>query len=453
MASSSPLPVPGAQGSAEQDDSPPASPYVTSTSPPCVPHLPPSSPQDPPSTSILLNPLPPKSPSSPASDKGSFFGAPFRRVVSGSAAPPLRAAATDANALAGPAPRSPTSPRSPPLPTSPSQKRRPSIVVEVVHSPPPAHFFADMRGDDEEVSSLSSFSTSPPRIPHGLRSRSVSPAASPSSPHFHHHSPPLHDPSASGSSLLSGSSEEKANGSIKFAPLPPGRRAHRSNSLSIGVASRAKMIQAQGGTPDARGARYAGPLQWYEGGDLPPEVYTWRDAHAGLKKLFGKMKSSPSSSSLNSNATTTTTMTDERGRPRSNSIVSNTSDSGGSEAEARRMEREAKGKGVIEHIEEAEEEEDDQPGHYEDVPATVDDGYEDDGEEEEGEGTEGTGTEDDDEPKTPPDQAGGVLSEQVGVDDDLEVERRRARKGKGKAVVHSEHAAPPSSGRGGKVAI
>ncbi|GAA5829511.1 hypothetical protein JCM11251_000184 [Rhodosporidiobolus azoricus] len=405
------------------DSSRPPSPHVYSTVPPCIPQLPPASPPPPPETSILLNPLPPKSPEQ-EKGKGRFFGAPFRRVVSGSAA--QGKVSTDAHAVAGPAPRSP--PAAPSSPPTVAQKRRTSIVVEVVHSPPPAHFFNELR-DDGDVSSLSSFSTSPPRIPHGVRSRSTSPA----SPQPFPPTAPT-NPSDSGTSLSSGSSGEKSNGgNVTFAPLPPGRRAHRSNSLSIGVASRAKMIQAQGGTPDTRGARYAGPLQWYEGGDMPSDVYTWKDASNGLKKLFGKMKSSPSSSSLDSNSTTTTTAAEERGRGRSNSMISTTSSSGGSEAEARRMEREAKGKGMIEHIEEAEEEEDEQ-GHFEDVPATVDD------EEVDEAGTEGTGTEEEEEPKTPPDglgQKGGALGLQLDADGDLDVERRRAIKGKGKAVQHA----------------
>jgi hypothetical protein len=48
--------------------------------------------------------------------------------------------------------------------------------------------------------------------------------------------------------------------------LPPGKsfgRANgRSNSISLGVASRAKMINAQGGTPNVQQARYAGKFSF-----------------------------------------------------------------------------------------------------------------------------------------------------------------------------------------------
>ncbi|GAA5877529.1 hypothetical protein JCM8547_000180 [Rhodosporidiobolus lusitaniae] len=404
-----PVQIPLAKG--DEDDSPPTSPYLTSTSPPCIPHLPPSSPCAP-SSSILLNPLPSTSPSTSPSahspSSSSLFGAPFRRV----------SLSSSSSAQAGP-----STFNAPP-------RRRPSVVtVEVVHSPPPAHFYADLATDtdtDNEGRPSSptgggrGYSQSPPRAsmvpPHEFRSRSTSPAAtthqlSPSSPS---------NPSASGSSLHSSSSGGSGSGSagggsVKFAPLPQGRRAYRSNSLTIGVASRARMIQAQGGTPDARGARYAGPLAWHEGGPLPEDVYTYKDASRALGKLFKKVKLGGSSSG-------------SRGRPRSastTSVLSATSDSGGSEAEARRMEVEAKStKGAIEHIEEADEEleedggveADEEEGGEEAFPATIDDSEEEEEEEEEME------------PKTPPERSGALSREE-------EAERRRVAKGKGKAVV------------------
>lgn len=53
--------------------------------------------------------------------------------------------------------------------------------------------------------------------------------------------------------------EEHSGKSLKFAPLPPGRSLYRSNSITIGVAARAQMIQSQGGGSSAKTApRYAG---------------------------------------------------------------------------------------------------------------------------------------------------------------------------------------------------
>ncbi|GAA6026862.1 hypothetical protein JCM8097_005915 [Rhodosporidiobolus ruineniae] len=439
---SSPIAIPSAQ---QEDD---ASSVTEYTSPPTRCHLPPS-PSAAPSSSILLNPLPPKQPSpssrSPTSLAGLLGGAPFRRVVFGGGTPTSAhpAFASSSSSSSSPPSTSATSPSNAnavpgPVPSSPpaSSRRRPSIVVEVVHSPPPAHFFADDNGLDSpsDAGSLfdgstgsgigrGSYSRSPPRASRafsGMRSRSVSPAGTPlasspvRSPSTLTNPAQLSpDPSASGLSVASSSGASSgsggatsASGSVKFAPLPPGRRAHRSNSLSIGVASRAKMIQAQGGTPDVRGARYAGPLQWYEGGPLPEDVYTYKDLGRGLSKLFKRVSTSTS-----------------RGRARSASTASATSVSSatsasGSEKEARRMEEEAKGKGSIEHIEEAEEDEEEE-GHFEEVPATVDDDEDEEGE---------TGPS---EPDTPPDRE-GELGRQVR-DDDEELEAlRRARKGKGK---------------------
>ncbi|GAA5970093.1 hypothetical protein JCM11641_000264 [Rhodosporidiobolus odoratus] len=359
-----------------------------------------SSSDQPVSGSILLNPLQP-APRSASPSSPSLWGAPFRRAISAST-----------SAAAGPS----------------TSKRRPSMVaveVEVVQSLPPSHFFQNDDSDDEDDSSLERrgrlYSSSPLRARYGgdPRSRSVSPIGTPAS-----RSPERASTAGSseGSSSASstGTSEGKhassvGGGSVKFAPLPVGRRPHRSNSLSIGVASRAKMIQAQGGMPDVRGARHAGPLQWYEGGPVPDDVYTWRDAQKGICKLFN------------------------RARGRSGSIASTASSSSGSSAgtapiklaarrmssgeeEAKHMEREAKAKGIIEHIEEADEEEEEEEELAEEeggMPATVDD--------EEGEEGETAS-----EPRTPPQYSS-----------DLEAERRRAAKGKGKVVVREESGGQP----------
>ncbi|CDR47922.1 hypothetical protein NBRC10512_004400 [Rhodotorula toruloides] len=405
-------------------------PLVSSTSPPSIPHLPPSPRTARPGSSILLNPLAPRSPPAPSTS-------------------------TLARALPG--------------------KRRPSVVVQVVHSPPPPGYFS---------SSNDPYSSSPPRtdVPyqhHGLRSRSVSPDHTPQladSPE-RQPQPALDIPTSSlspsssskldlarspgSSSILTSSSRDSAYSaggtSVKFAPLPPGRRAHRSNSLSIGVASRAKMISAQGGTPNMRGAKYAGPLQWYEGGPLPEDVYSWRDAQKGITKLFKRVKPGSSSKASTSSASSTGSAsplssptgsfqplpgTDQRGRSMSTSS-SGTGISSSSDAdEAKRMEREAKGKSrEIEHIEEALEEDVEDAEvepEREDVPATVPD---EEDEEEDERGEDGGGLSEDEgttaseltAPRTPPEGLNVV------IDEDLDVERRRVLKGKGKAVDDGEH--------------
>lgn len=279
-------------------------------------------------------------------------------------------------------------------------------------------------------------------------------------------------------SSSSSSGREAASG-VKFAPLPAGRKTFRSNSLSIGVASRANLIQGSGGAPNLRGARHAGtsslllqfsvslpktdhlhtgPLQWYEqGGETPDGVYDYKDAINGIKKLFSKGKSkvassstSPSTASAPSATSTSppTTSTSPpsasndpsfltasigRGRPRSASVVSissNTSSTGAScvsnsELEARRMEQDGKTtKGSIEHIEEAIDEEEEEE---EVVPATMDD-------------MEGEEEVDGNEPQTPP-TAGGVME----GDADLAAERRRARKGKAVVRTPREEDGPKSS--------
>ncbi|GAA5859007.1 hypothetical protein JCM1840_003709 [Sporobolomyces johnsonii] len=337
-----------------------SAPYLSSTSPPSIPHQPPPHPAaQPAAPSILLNPLPSTS-SQPKSLKNA--------------------------------------------------KRRPSIVVEVCHSPPPAHFFNQTDG-----APLSS----PPRPGlSGLRSRSISPAGTPrpdSPAGDAQGSDPARDGSESsgcsrGTSPGSSSAGGGSGQSIRFAPLPPGRRAQRSNSLSLGVASRAKMINAQGGAPNVRGARYAGPLQWYEGGELPADVYTWRDAQKGLSKIWKRVISTSSDRGGG-------------GRDRSESNVSTSSSvtSGGSEEEARRMEREAKGKGSIEHIEEALHEDSEE----EDEGATVSVARDDEDEDTASEVTA---------PRTPPEGHNGLGL--VGLDDEeLARDRRRIAKGKGKQVA------------------
>ncbi|KAK4058695.1 Golgi apparatus membrane protein tvp23 [Microbotryomycetes sp. JL221] len=129
---------------------------------------------------------------------------------------------------------------------------------------------------------------------------------------------------------------------VKFAPLPPGRRQYRSNSLSLGVAARAKMISAQGAPGDPRQARYAGPQQWYQGGTLPEEVYTIQDVQRGLKNIWSKVKSK------------------RRASTSSTTSSNSTSETSSNQQESKEMESRAKGKSKeIEHIEEVDEHDDD----------------------------------------------------------------------------------------------
>lgn len=119
-----------------------------------------------------------------------------------------------------------------PLPT----RRRPSVIVGTVETytpAPPAHWVAENP----------SYPSSPPDGTVELRSRSSSAEG--------------HSRSASPVQEIA---EADRRGSLKFAPLPPGRRMYRSNSLSIGIAARAKMLQSQGGGTPVSQPRYAGPL-------------------------------------------------------------------------------------------------------------------------------------------------------------------------------------------------
>lgn len=229
---------------------------VTSTSPPCVPKMPPSPRTARPAPSILRNPLSPEE---------------QQRKAHHHSPPSIL------KALPG--------------------RRRASVVVEVVHSPPPPDFDGlDHNGDSsgiDDANSLNRISTrdlspsdtsaaaaasssslgpSPPAADTELSSRSLSPMSIPGARgRSETRTTTASNPSSYGgesagrgsafspgaSSVMTDSSAGSAS-SVKFAPLPPGRRAQRSHSLSIGVASRAKMIQAQGGTPNTRTARYAG---------------------------------------------------------------------------------------------------------------------------------------------------------------------------------------------------
>lgn len=177
------------------------------------------------------------------------------------------------------------------------------------------------------------------------------------------------------------------------------------------------MINAQGGTPNFQQARYAGPLQWYEGGEIPDDVYTWRDAQRGISKIWKKVNGGS-----NKGKDKEREKEREKEKERSNSLSSTTS--GGSVEEARRMEREAKGggnKGEVEHVEEAiveEPDEEDQDGVEEDTESEVT------------------------APRTPPEGIALGLSN-VGVDDvELEKERRRREKGKGKLLDSVVPSAP-----------
>ncbi|GAA5951835.1 hypothetical protein JCM8115_005253 [Rhodotorula mucilaginosa] len=440
---------------------------VTSTSPPCVPKMPPSPRTARPAPSILRNPLSPEE---------------QQRKAHHHHSPP-----SILKALPG--------------------RRRASVVVEVVHSPPPPDFDGlDHNGDSSGIddanslnristrdlsssetsaaaipaaSSSSSLGPSPPAADTELSSRSLSPMSIPGARgRSETRTSTASNPSSYGgesagrgsafspgaSSVMTDSSAGSAS-SVKFAPLPPGRRAQRSHSLSIGVASRAKMIQAQGGTPNTRTARYAGPQLWYEGGALPEDVYTWKDAQKGLQKLFKrgeKGKPSEKGKEVAAAPDRDSAPRPARGRSASSSSMTSSSDP----EDARRMEREAKGKvREIEHIEEVDDEDADDlaavplnNGAEADVednlvkvaspagPAPApysglseDDDDEEDDDEEDDEDGAGTSTSDLPSPRTPPESGLQLSGVSRRSDGDLDVERRRVSKGKGKAIDDAEH--------------
>ncbi|ORY55333.1 hypothetical protein BCR35DRAFT_310104 [Leucosporidium creatinivorum] len=229
--------------------------------------------------------------------------------------------------------------QSPPI-ASTSQtpiQRRPSVtaqMVSVVAEPPP-HWAAENGWSPPRGSGRYSRSNS------ASRAEGEGPSSSSTTPET--------------DSLNSRASDDSTNGGkLKFAPLPPGRRQYRSNSLTLGVAARAKMIQGQGAQGNVHQARYAGPQQWYQpGAPHPEDVYTYKDVQRGLGKIWQKM------SRRRSSATSDT------------SVASAGTSTSSSSAEARAMETQGKGKSSeIEHIEEVledEEEEDDQ-GFYEESP-------------------------------------------------------------------------------------
>lgn len=437
---------------------------VSSTSPPCIPKLPAPTKLARPAPSILRNPL------SPAEAKKQSHSPP-----------------SILKALPG--------------------RRRPSVVVEVVHSPPPPHFTSnDAAGGDtsseNEGAGLSRIPSDELALPNsnqaepaymqadgvgGMQPLSASPVTIPGARRTSVSSSSTGDSSSratafspSASSVLTDSSAASFRSdasSVKFAPLPPGRRSHRSNSLSIGVASRAKMIQAQGGTPNVRTARYAGaahvlppsffslgqmrhhgppadarvrtgPQLWYEGGNLPEDVYTWKDCQKGLQKLFKRGANGKSEKGKEVAVEGDETPRPERGRSASVSSVTSSNDAD----EARRMELEAKGKRrEIEHIEEADDEDNEDavevaPGLVKvaspagPAPALyLDNG----GREGSLSDDEGTSASEVTSPRTPPEgglQLDGITPPvSAGGDGDLDVERRRVIKGKSKAIDDVEH--------------
>ncbi|SCZ97670.1 BZ3500_MvSof-1268-A1-R1_Chr4-3g07355 [Microbotryum saponariae] len=277
-----------------------------------VEHLPLHDPEAQPSPSILLNPLPVKPADSSRSPPSRTTALLSKLGVAGSSAddPPLSG-----------------SPDSVPRIVD-SRGRRPSIVARIASietEAPPQHFLDD--NPEFEISSH------PPHAQPESRSSSATGLRTAGNP-FEGADVEDIGGAAFGRRTTSCSREAR----LRFAELPPGRRMYRSNSLSIGVASRARMLSNQGAggggaRPNMQQARYAGPQQWYQqGGQTPEDIYTYKDLQKGLTKLWGKV------------------------RKRSGSSVSTTSSS--SAAEASRMEADAKGKSKeIEHIEEADEDE------------------------------------------------------------------------------------------------
>ncbi|SGY72944.1 BQ5605_C005g03240 [Microbotryum silenes-dioicae] len=305
-----------------------------------VEHLPLHDPEAQPSPSILLNPLPVKPADSSKSPPSRTTALLSKLGVAGSGAddPPM-------SDLPDSVPR-----------IVDSRGRRPSIVARIASietEAPPQHFLDD--NPDFETSSHRAHAQPESRSSSatGLRTAGDS-----------FEGADVEDIGGAAFARRTTSCSREAR--LRFAELPPGRRMYRSNSLSIGVASRARMLSNQGAggggaRPNMQQARYAGPFcpalsseearerllillkvmwlsflgpqQWYQqGGQTPEDIYTYKDVQKGLTKLWGKV------------------------RKRSGSSASTTSSS--SAAEASRMEADAKGKSKeIEHIEEADENE------------------------------------------------------------------------------------------------
>ncbi|KDE08029.1 hypothetical protein MVLG_01730 [Microbotryum lychnidis-dioicae p1A1 Lamole] len=277
-----------------------------------VEHLPLHDPEAQPSPSILLNPLPVKPADSSKSPPSRTTALLSKLGVAGSGAddPPM-------SDLPDSVPR-----------IVDSRGRRPSIVARIASietEAPPQHFLDD--NPDFETSSHRAHAQPESRSSSatGLRTAGDS-----------FEGADVEDIGGAAFARRTTSCSREAR--LRFAELPPGRRMYRSNSLSIGVASRARMLSNQGAggggaRPNMQQARYAGPQQWYQqGGQTPEDIYTYKDVQKGLTKLWGKV------------------------RKRSGSSASTTSSS--SAAEASRMEADAKGKSKeIEHIEEADENE------------------------------------------------------------------------------------------------
>ncbi|SCV69112.1 BQ2448_2132 [Microbotryum intermedium] len=279
-----------------------------------VEHLPLHDPEAQPSPSILLNPLPANPVDSPKSPQSRTTALLSKLGVMGSGAD-------------DPSSSSSVSPDSVPRIVD-SRGRRPSIVARIASietEAPPRHFL-------EENPDFAT-SSQPPRAQPESRSSSATGLRT-AGDSFESANEDI-----GGAALCRRTTSCSREARLRFAELPPGRRMYRSNSLSIGVASRARMLSNQGAggwggaRPNMQQARYAGPQQWYQqGGQMPEDIYTYKDVQKGLTKLWGKV------------------------RKRSGSSVSTTSSS--SAAEASKMEADAKGKSKeIEHIEEADEEE------------------------------------------------------------------------------------------------
>ncbi|KAM0792514.1 hypothetical protein ACM66B_005184 [Microbotryomycetes sp. NB124-2] len=273
--------------------------------------------EEPPSPKTLFHPVPP-----PCTNHGILRNGPTSPptrqaglpTAGPSVAPAAAAAASTSSSSA----------------TEPLRKRGASIVAKVVSitATPPEHF-RQLQPPPPQHS---------PPLGEGRLSRSNSASRAPD-PHAAFNN--SDDDDDSDNELvedIEGIQRRKSDcEKVKFAPLPPGRRQYRSNSLSLGVAARAKMISAQGAPFDPRQARYAGPQQWYVGGTVPEDVYTIKDVQRGIQSIWSKVKRRRSTSSASSN---------------SNSETSS------NQQESREMESRAKGKTKeIEHIEEVDENE------------------------------------------------------------------------------------------------
>ncbi|KAI5479568.1 hypothetical protein MNV49_003305 [Pseudohyphozyma bogoriensis] len=214
-----------------------------------------------------------------------------------------RDSSTSPSRLPGGSPCSPSILLNPLPPRTPPSRRRPSITVTSITSGPPAHWLAENPDYVPPPSQHQACSSSPPYADHDL--------------------PGSRSSSADRAGDAAAAEQKKHNNAehCKFAPLPPGRRAYRSNSLTIGVAARARMLSSQNGpsTPYSN-QTYAGPQMWYTSGMVPGDVYTYHDLTKGVKKLWSGVRRRSSSSATSSSSAQSAEAMERAGKSKSKEI-------------------------------------------------------------------------------------------------------------------------------------